>query len=207
MNIPGVTVRNDGSHVVDIWGVLALLRGQFASGIPVLPVMHLLSLEQSLNLVRYGVVRVVAKVGGDLVGSGQQGRARPARDIQDLLVGGLLGHLDGVNGTHYAIEPLESILRFLLHADAALTRMNRLPLVCPLIQQIEQFPRHQRAGVCLLQRPALAHDVLGGVWSLDALIPRGVPPRLDIANLLFIEGVFRSTSLVSGREQLVRVSW
>ena len=169
--------------------------------------MHLLSLEQSLNLVRHGVVRVVAKVGGDLVGSGQQGRARPARDIQDLLVGGLLGHLDGVNGTHYAIEPLESILRFLLHADAALTRMNRLPLVCPLIQQIEQFPRHQRAGVCLLQRPALAHDVLGGVWSLDALIPRGVPPRLDIANLLFIEGVFRSTSLVSGREQLVRVSW
>lgn len=101
LDIPGVTIRHNGPHEVNIRSGLALLGGQLAPGIPLFPVMHLLSLEQPLDLVRDGVVWIIAKVGGDLVGRRQEGRARPTRDIQDLLVGGLLGHLHGINGTHW----------------------------------------------------------------------------------------------------------
>lgn len=65
-----------------------------------LTIVHRLGLEQPLHLVRHGVVGVITKVGGDLVGGGQKGGAGPTGDIQDLLVGGLLGHLHRIYGAH-----------------------------------------------------------------------------------------------------------
>lgn len=62
--------------------------------------MELLCLEQSLDLIGDGIVWVIAKVSGDFVCGSKDGGAGPARDVEDLLVWGLLGHLDGVNGAH-----------------------------------------------------------------------------------------------------------
>lgn len=100
MNIPSITVSDDRSQIVDIRSGLALVRSHLASGIPMLAVVHGLGLEQPLHLVRDGVIRVVTKVGGHFVGGGQKGGASPTRNIQDLLVRSLLGHLDRVNSTH-----------------------------------------------------------------------------------------------------------
>lgn len=90
---------------------MALLGGQFASGVPLLPVMHLLSLEQALDLVGNRVVRVIAKVRRDFIGSRQKRRAGPTRDVQHLLVRRLLRHLHRINGPHcqtsqHTLEPL-----------------------------------------------------------------------------------------------------
>ena len=79
------------------------------SSIPLLSIVQLLGLEQSLDLVWNGIVRIVTKIGRDLVGGSQQRGACPARDVQNLLVGCLLGHLYWVNGTHcedlaYAVD-------------------------------------------------------------------------------------------------------
>jgi hypothetical protein len=101
INLPGVTVCNNRSHIVNVRSRLSLLRGHLPPRIPVFAVMQLLSLEQSLDLVGHGIVRVITKVGRHLVGRRQNRRARPARYIQDLLVRSLLGHLYGVNGAHY----------------------------------------------------------------------------------------------------------
>lgn len=97
---PGISISNNWSHVVKVGGGFALLGGQPSPGVPLLAIVHRLGLEQPLDLVRYGVVRVVAKIRRDLVGAGQEGGTCPAGNVQDLLVGGLLGHLHRVNGTH-----------------------------------------------------------------------------------------------------------
>lgn len=66
-----------------------------------LPIMQLLRFEKSLHLVGHRVVGVVAKVGRDLVGGRQQGRARPTRYVQDFLIRSLLRHLHRVDCTHF----------------------------------------------------------------------------------------------------------
>lgn len=103
-SVPGVTVGDDGPQVVCVGCAGALLRCELPSGIPLLTVVHRLSLGEALDLVRYGVVWVVAEVGGHLVGGCEEGRAGPAGDVEDLLVRRLLGHLDGIDSTHYLAE-------------------------------------------------------------------------------------------------------
>lgn len=63
--------------------------------------MQLLSLEQSLDLVRNRVVRVVTHIGRYFMGSSQKGGAGPTGNIQDFLVRGLLCHLHRINGAHF----------------------------------------------------------------------------------------------------------
>lgn len=98
--VAGITIGDDGAEVVDVGGLVALLDAELATRIPLLAVVHALRLGQALDLVGDRVVGVVAKVGGDLVGAGEEGGARPAGDVEDFLVGSLLGHLDGVDGAH-----------------------------------------------------------------------------------------------------------
>jgi len=98
--IPRVSIRHDRAHVIDIGGLFSLLGAQLPPSIPVFSIVELLRFEQPLHLIRDRVVRIVAEVGRYLVCAGKHRGARPARDIQDLLIGGLLGHLHGVNGPH-----------------------------------------------------------------------------------------------------------
>ena len=62
--------------------------------------MQLLSFEQSLDLVRNGVVRVVTHVWRYFMGSSQKRGACPTGNIQNFLVRGLLRHLHRINGAH-----------------------------------------------------------------------------------------------------------
>ena len=110
-----------------------------------LPVMQLLCLEQSLHLVGHGVVRVVSKVGRDFIGGGQQRRAGPPRNIENLLVLCLLRHLYGVDRAHcscFSPRPLTLTVGYTLvctgcpAADLSLRRLksflaiNELGYVC-----------------------------------------------------------------------------
>jgi hypothetical protein len=63
-------------------------------------VVKLLRLEHALHLVGHCVVGIVAEIGRDLVSSGQDSRASPSRNIEDLLVRRLLCHLHRVDGAH-----------------------------------------------------------------------------------------------------------
>lgn len=98
---PSVTIGDNWPHVVNVGGLHAFFCGHLPSHVEVLPVMELLRLEQSLHLIRYGIVWIVTEVCRDLVGSGENRRASPAGDVQNLLVRCLLSHLYRVNGTHY----------------------------------------------------------------------------------------------------------
>lgn len=62
--------------------------------------MHLLRFEQPLHLIGYRIVGIIAEVWGDVVGSSEDGRTCPTRDVKYLLVGGLLGHLNRIDSTH-----------------------------------------------------------------------------------------------------------
>lgn len=62
--------------------------------------MHLLSFEETLHLVGDCVVWIISEVGGDLIGAGQKGRACPAGDVKNFLVGCLLRHLYWIDGSH-----------------------------------------------------------------------------------------------------------
>lgn len=199
-DLPGITVRHNWSHVVNVRSSFSLFSRQLPSRIPLLPIVHLLRLEQPLDLVRHCVVGVVTEIRRDFVGGRQQRRACPARDIQDLLVGGLLGHLYGINGTHYEVSVQSESTA--ARTAQELTGVHWLTSRRPFFQQIEQFPRHQRAGICLLQRAPLAHDVRRGVGPLDALVTRGIPPCLHIANLLFEKRILSGARLVCGRQEL-----
>ena len=96
---PGVSVGDDRPHIINIRRRFPLLRRQLSPRVPVLPVVHLLGLEQPLDLVGDGVVRVVAKVWRHFVCGREEGGAGPSGDVQNLLVGRLLGHLNGINRT------------------------------------------------------------------------------------------------------------
>lgn len=65
-----------------------------------LPIVELLRFEESLYLVRNGIVRIVSEVWRDLVGAREYGGARPPRNVQHFLIGCLLCHLDRINDTH-----------------------------------------------------------------------------------------------------------
>lgn len=62
--------------------------------------MHLLCFEKSLDLVGYRVVRIITEIRRNFICCCEDGRTCPARDVKDLLVECLLGHLNGVDGTH-----------------------------------------------------------------------------------------------------------
>ena len=103
-HLPSVAVCNDRTHVVQVWCLRPFLWAHLPPIVPVLAIMELLSLEEPLHLVWDGVVWVIAKVGGDFVGGGQDRRARPPGDVKHLLIRSLLGHLHRVNGTHYSTD-------------------------------------------------------------------------------------------------------
>ncbi len=74
-----VGIGNDRSEVVDPGCLGLLLWRELASLVPVLSVVVLLCLEETLNLIGHSGVRVIGKIGTDLVvASGQNGRACPA---------------------------------------------------------------------------------------------------------------------------------
>jgi hypothetical protein len=84
--------------------------------------------------------------------------------------------------------------------------MYWLALGCALLQQVEQLARHQRAGVRLLQRTTLAHDILCRVRALDAVVARRRPPVLHSLHLLVEERILSRPGLCCFREQLERVA-
>src|SRR5579862_4996894 len=57
-----------------------------------------------MHLIWDCVVGIVPEIRGDFVSCGEHGGTRPARDVEDFLVGGLLGHLNGINCAHYRPE-------------------------------------------------------------------------------------------------------
>ena len=72
----------------------------------------------------------------------------PSRDVHDLLVAGLLGHLNGVNDTH-SVHGLSSILS--------------------TMKQREELVRKKRGWKGSNRKCTLfGHDRLGGIRSLDA---------------------------------------
>lgn len=85
--------------------------------------------------------------------------------------------------------------------------MNWLALCSPLLEEVEEFPCHQRAGVCLLKSAALAHDIFSRVWSLDAFVAWLRPPVLDGLYLLFEEGILGLSSFGCFGEELEGVAW
>ena len=99
-SVAGVAVCYDGSKIVDVGSGLALVGAESSSLIVVSSVVQLLGFEETLYLVGHGVIRVVPKVWRDFIGGCEDGRARPAGNVQDLLVRCLLGHLDWINRTH-----------------------------------------------------------------------------------------------------------
>ncbi len=62
--------------------------------------MHLLRFEQSLHLIGYGIVWIVAKIWRDFVGRREYGRAGPAGNVEHFLVRSLLGHLYRIDSSH-----------------------------------------------------------------------------------------------------------
>jgi hypothetical protein len=100
VNIPSIAICDDWPHVINVWCCFPLIRGQFSSRIPLFAIMHLLGFEETLDLVGDCVVWVIAEVGGHLVGASQEGRASPARDVEDFLVWCLLRHLYWVDSSH-----------------------------------------------------------------------------------------------------------
>lgn len=100
MHSPRVTIGNDGSHVINIGSRLSLVSGHLPSCIPLLAIVHLLRLEETLHLVRDGVVRVIAEIGRHFVGRGEERGTGPAGDIEDFLMRSLLGHLHGIDRAH-----------------------------------------------------------------------------------------------------------
>ena len=160
--VPCIRIRNYRPQVVCIRRLTPLLRGQFPPLVPMLPIMQLLRLEQSLHLVRDGVIRVVAQVRGHLVGRRQHGTTRPPGDVQDLLVRRHLRHLHGVNGAHG--------VHWLSGGTAGL-------------DQGPQLLRHITGSVALVEGPALGRDVRGGVGAADTGEAGGRPPFLDLLHL------------------------
>lgn len=86
-----------------------------------------------------------------------------------------------------------------------LTGMYGLPLRSLLLEQIEQLPRHQRAGIGLLHRSSLADDIFGRVWPLDTLISRRGPPVFYLLYLRVEERIFRLAGFGGFGEELVCV--
>lgn len=99
-SMAGVAIGNDGPEEVGVRGRGTLLRRHLAAGIPLLAVVHRLGLGETLDLIGNGIVGVVAEVWGDFICGRKEGGASPAGDVEDFLVGSLLGHLDGVDGAH-----------------------------------------------------------------------------------------------------------
>lgn len=102
--LPSVPIRDNRLHVIDIRSLPSLLWTHCPPCIPVLPVMKLLRFEHPLHLVRHRVVRVVTKIRGYLVRTGEYRRARPARYVDGFLVDRLLCHLYWINSTHYSTK-------------------------------------------------------------------------------------------------------
>jgi hypothetical protein len=74
--------------------------------------------------------------------------------------------------------------------------VDRLAGAQPLLDQVPQLPGHQGARIALLERASFGHDICGSIWPLDAGVPWGGPPFLNVSGLLLVEGIFRWASLV-----------
>jgi hypothetical protein len=57
--VPGIGISDDGAEIIDVGDFGSLLRGKVGSGLALLSVMEELGLEEVLDLVWYGVGRVV----------------------------------------------------------------------------------------------------------------------------------------------------
>jgi len=143
--LPSVAVGYDRSQIIDVFCRFPLVSAQLPSRIPMLPIMQLLRLAQSLHLVGHRVVRIVSKVGRDFIGGGQQRRAGPSRNIENLLILGLLRHLYRVYRAHcskFSPRPMTLAVGYTLvctgcpAADLSLRRLksflaiNELAYVC-----------------------------------------------------------------------------
>lgn len=72
INVPGITIRNDWSQIISVGGSLSLFRSHLSPRVPLFPVMHGLGLEQTLDLVRDGIVGIIAEIGGYFIGACQK---------------------------------------------------------------------------------------------------------------------------------------
>lgn len=70
-----------------------------------------------------------------------------------------------------------------------------LALGCPLFEKIEQLSCHQRGWICLLKSTPFADDIIRGIRSLDALVPRRSPPVFHLFYLLIVDGILRLADL------------
>lgn len=200
--VAGITIGNDGTEVVGVRRLGALFGRHLAARIPLLAVVHRLGLGHTLHLVGDRVVRVVTKVGGDFVGRCEERRAGPAREVEDFLVGSLLGHLDRVNGA--------DLMRLLVTVSCVdetmqLTGVNGLALGRAFLNQVKQLGSHDGAGVRDALRSTLGHDVGCAVRSLDASVARGSPPSFNLLELGLVEGIFSLTGLLRLGQKLERV--
>ena len=63
-------------------------------------IMELLSIEKSLYLIWNSIVWIISKVWRDLVCRCEGGGAGPAGDVENLLIRGLLSHLNWIDRSH-----------------------------------------------------------------------------------------------------------
>jgi hypothetical protein len=80
--------------------------------------------------------------------------------------------------------------------------VNWLACGSSLIEKIEKLACHDRTGIDLLERPALADHIGGAVRALDAFIPGTLPPGLYILDLFLEQSILRSTRLFNRGQQL-----
>lgn len=96
----GVVIGNDGLEEVGVRGRGMLFRCYFVVGILLFVVVYRLGFGEMLDLIGNGIVGVVVEVWGDFICGCKEGGVSLVGDVEDFLVGSLLGYLDGVDGVY-----------------------------------------------------------------------------------------------------------
>ena len=180
---PSITVGDDRSQVIDPRRTLASSN---PSLVPHLSIVQLLRLSQSLNLIRYGGVRIISQIGSHFVISGRQNtRTRPSRDVEHLEMRRHLRHLNRIDRSH---------------------RMQRFALLRRSRKCRKEFLGRDVGGVERRDglRSSLGRDELGGVRSFRIGESRRVEPSLNRRDLGLEIGFFlRCGRLIESEERCV----
>lgn len=221
----GVCISNDGTQVVNVGNLLALVLGCGDALLALFPVMEQLSHPEVVDLVGDSVLvitvsyhspgttnfppmthhRIVCKVGRGFVGRRSGGGALPARNVNGVEV---LGHL----GDHGGFETTIGVAR-----DLVLLRSYTLAKLSPLFALepartanlevvLEDTPELFGLDVGRVvdrQGPTLGHNLLSREGTLGVPPSRVLPPGLDIVDLLLVLSilVFKETHCAGGIEE------